>query len=284
MNKSKKGSLKYLDTSAKLFEELKIQKPVWWTLLKNDDEIYIDIRKNNYINAYFFGGSIVKLEFKKNRFVGEIHQKYFDNHCLSGEIIKNDNKKYVRVNLNALDERMLDSIKKRINEDYLGQRTGERPSEKYIQGKIIKNNPNIIDSEFQYNQNSNNEELRVDLVELSDGVLSFIELKRIDDRRLRIDEKRNSGTPEIIVQINKYREFIKKNEEDIKDYYNRLLKIKQSLGLNVVENKILFVNNNPKLIIANSYSKKTRKRDERIRDIEKLLLKHGIDYTIMPWN
>ena len=92
MNKSKKGSLKYLDTSAKLFEELKIQKPVWWTLLKNDDEIYIDIRKNNYINAYFFGGSIVKLEFKKNRFVGEIHQKYLDNHCLSGEIIKNNNK------------------------------------------------------------------------------------------------------------------------------------------------------------------------------------------------
>ena len=74
------------------------------------------------------------------------------------------------------------------------------------------------------------------------------------------------------------------SEEDIKDYYNRLIKIKQSLGLNVVENKILFVNNNPKLIIANSYSKKTRKRDERIRDIEKLLLKHGIDYTIMPWN
>lgn len=284
MNKSKNGSLKYLDTSAKLFEELKIQKPVWWTLLKNDDEIYIDIRKNNYINAYFFGGSIVKLEFKKNRFVGEIHQKYLDNHCLSGEIIKNNNKKYVRINLNALDETMLDSIKKRINEDYLGPRTGERPSEKYIQGKIIKNNPNIIDSEFQYNQNSNNEELRVDLVELSDGVLSFIELKRIDDRRLRIDEKRNSGTPEIIVQINKYREFIKKNEEDIKDYYNRLLKIKQSLGLNVVENKILFVNNNPKLIIANSYSKKTRKRDERIRDIEKLLQKHGIDYTIIPWN
>jgi len=283
MSKSKKGSLKYLDTSAKLFEELKIQNPVWWTLLKNDDEIYIDIRKNNYINAYFFGGSIVKLEFKKNRFVGEIHQKYFDNHFLSGEIIKNNNKKYVRINLNALDERMLDSIKKRINEDYLRQITGERPAEKYIQGKIINNNPNIIDSEFQYNQNSNNEKLRIDLVELSEGVLSFIELKRIDDCRLRVDEKRNPVTPEIIAQICKYREFIKKHEDDIKDYYYKLLKIKQSLGLIVLENKILFINYTPKLIIADSYVKKALKREQRIRDIEKLLQKNNIDYTIIPW-
>ena len=63
---------------------------------------------------------------------------------------------------------------------------------------MIKGNSNYIDSEFQFNQDPEIGKLRIDLIELSGGVLSFVELKGISDSRLRNDSIRNPNTPEII--------------------------------------------------------------------------------------
>jgi flagellar biosynthesis chaperone FliJ len=87
--------------------------------------------------------------------------------------------------------------------------------------------------------------------------------------------------PEIIEQMHKYQLFINRYGDEIKDYYKKLIEIKQSLGLTTVENTNLKLNKTPKLIIANTYRKMTKPREDRISDIKKLLELNNIDYEIV---
>ena len=45
-------------------EELKKQSPEWWFLLREDEDLYIEIRKDNYINAYYLGGAVAKIYYE----------------------------------------------------------------------------------------------------------------------------------------------------------------------------------------------------------------------------
>lgn len=75
MTKKMKGTFLTLNPKAKIFEELKTQQLKWWSLLREDNELYIEIRKDNYINVYYYGGSVAKIVYA-NGFVAETHQKY----------------------------------------------------------------------------------------------------------------------------------------------------------------------------------------------------------------
>lgn len=296
MIKPAKGSLQSLDPSAKLFVELKKQNPVWWSLLCNDKEVYIHIRKDNYINAYYYGGSIFKLEYKRGEFVGEIHHKYYE------ELLPNSNPKktYLRIDLNKFDKSTLEHIKKKISEEYSERKVKNEGSEmeehngyseKYIQGEMIINNPNIIDSEFQFNLDTEADKLRIDLTELSNGTLTFNELKLITDSRLRKGNNHSENSkiiktePEIIGQMKKYNNFITNNHSEIEEYYKKLLEIRESLGLNIGDSKLVNVSDKAKLTIINTYkqeilSKGKTERSEKIKEIHN---KVEIDFEIINW-
>lgn len=281
MTKKMKGTFLSLNPKAEIFEEIRIQQPQWWTMLCEDHELYIEIRKDNYINVYYFGGSVARIDYK-NGFVAETHQKYLGDDKPRGKTKKGKDKfQYDPIDLTTLNEIKIADIKNRIKSDYLRHIDNENPAEKWIQGKMIKESTNYIDSEFQFNQDAEIGKLRIDLIELSEGVLSFVELKGIFDSRLRNDVKRNLRVPEIIEQMGKYQLFIYRYEDNIKEYYKKLIEIKQSLGLATVDNTNLTLNKTPKLIIANTYSKKTKQREDRISDIKKLLDVNNIDYEIV---
>lgn len=276
-----KGNFGSLNPGASIFVEIKNQQPNWWTLFRSDKELYIDIRKDNYINVYYFGGSIAKICYKKG-FKAETHQKYLGDKIPRGKTKNGTDKfEYVPIDLNHLNETKLAEIKKYIKSDYLRHINNEKPAEKWVQGKMIKGNSNYIDSEFQFNQDSSIGNLRIDLIKLSGDVLTFIELKVISDSRLRNDEKRNTNIPEIIEQMKKYKLFINKYEADIIDYYKKHLEIKKSLSLTSISITNLTLNKTPKLIIANTYTEMTIGRVARIRDIKKLLDNNNIDYEIV---
>lgn len=269
-----------INPDAKLFKELKKQMPDWWIRLIRDNELYIDIRKDNSINVYHYGGSLARIEYKGNNFKAKVHQKYLGDLNPRGKTKKGTDKfEYDLINLSSFDKSRIESIKAKIKKIYSKRIDNERPSEKWIQGKLILENNKYIDSEFQFNKDPKIGKLRIDLIELLSDRLSFVELKVITDSRLRNDKKRNSKIPEIIEQMEKYQLFINLYKKDIKEHYKKLIQIKESLK--ILNSTYDFeLNLKPKLLIVNTYTKMTTKREERVFDIKKLLDNNNIDYQI----
>jgi len=79
-----KGTFLSLNPKAKIFEEIKIQTPQWWNLLCNDKDLYVEIRKDNYINIYYYGGSLAKIYYL-NGFVAKTHQNIWVTLFLAGK-------------------------------------------------------------------------------------------------------------------------------------------------------------------------------------------------------
>lgn len=269
------GVFNSLDPHAEIFKQIKMQQPIWWRLFNEDKDLYVDIRKDNYVNVYYRGGSIAKIIYKKG-FIAKIHQKYLGDNIPCGKTKKgNDKFKYKNIELNQLTKEKIEEIKELVKKP----RKNNETSEKEIQGKLKMGNPNYIDSELQYNRDG---KLRIDLVEISnDGVLQFVELKGISDSRLRKDEKRNKKKPEIMEQMKTYQSFIRKYEKDIIKYYTNLITVKKDLGLIKTNYPNLTLNKKPKLLIVDTYSKITEGKERRIADIKKLLKNQHINYEIV---
>lgn len=234
-----------LDVKADIFEQLKSldNNAIWWTNLKSDNDIYIDIRKGNELNVYYNGGNILKITNKKC----EIHYKYIpletDNDydyvpvVIDGKNAEIDTSK-IKFGINNFDKKTLSNIKRNISLHY------PNASEKAIQGYYATNkkdkNGIILDTEFAFNDKDN---LRIDMAYLdcsdkSKPILYFVELKTINDKRLypqptNVSEKlvqiENGNT--IDVQLKRYHDFIIANKTDLLEYYKKVFDIKKDLGL-----------------------------------------------------
>lgn len=73
-----KTELKVLTVNDKLFQKLITETPQWWQILKNDKEIYYEIRKDSTIDVYYNGGCIIgglSID-NSSRFIWQTHTKY----------------------------------------------------------------------------------------------------------------------------------------------------------------------------------------------------------------
>ncbi len=269
----KRTCLKIKSTS--LFKELSEHAPKWWELLKQDKEIYIEIRKDGYMDAYYNGGAIVKeLRYSSSDFKAKIHAKYL------GE--KGD--KYTKCPLDILDEKLLEKIKKIIREEHYPQ-----GSEKGIQAKLIGTDGFYLDSEFQYDKD------RIDLVWLDvvDKKIIFQELKHISDARLlkKIDKKglANFDDEDILRQMQKYEKIIEEKKNDLLEYFKELFKKKKELGIlskkmdAISDLSDYTIEGKPKLLIVDyeePYAENSRKA-QRKKNIESKLKKNNISYSFI---
>lgn len=268
-----KVTFETLNPEAPLFTELsKKGEYEWWEKMKNHSDLYVEIRKDNNINVYYQGGSVVKLHYcsKHKKIQAFTHPKYLGK----------EGKKYV----NCIDylDKSFESILENIRTNY-SQKKGiskENLSEKYIQGNIIiAHRGNYIDSEFAYNDNLL--DIRVDLVECIAGELRFVELKRLDDgRMLKITEE----APEVVTQVNNYRKFIEMYENAIVNYYKKLWDIKKCLELPVTDICPCTLSKDPLLLIFNRWTKTTERGETRRKThtqrMEEILKREGIKYII----
>ena len=270
-------TLKSDSLTFKMFKSSDYENTTWKQLKKYllaDKNVYWDVRKDNYINAYFEGANLMRLHYcsKHKEMQAKIHERYLGG---KGKQYK-DLIKWLD-GKNVLEE--LNKIKKNIQNDY-SKKNGidkEKWSESFIKSQYVLNNrSSCLDSEFAYK--NDDFDIRIDVVKCIDGEIKFVEIKRLDDNRmLKIDD----ASPEVISQMNDYKEFIQANKKDILDYYKKLWGIKKDLGL-LPKSMICptKVNEKPELYIFNRWEKPHYKRDIHKNRVEELLKREKISYII----
>ena len=262
-----KATFETLNPDAPLFSELKSGKYAWWENIKKNHDLYIEIRKDNNINVYFQGGSVVKLHYcsKHKKIQAFTHRKYLYGNGTGYAECSLDND--------------LETIINNIPNMYSGKKGYEKEnlSEKYIQSQYIINyHSKYIDSEFAYKDDSL--DIRIDLIECINGELRFVELKTIDDSRML---KRNEDNPEVVEQVEAYKNFISNYKpEKIVEYYQKVWEIKKDLGLTIPEERPSSLAEKPLLLIFNRWTHSTSKRINHTQRLKEILDREKIDYVI----
>lgn len=265
-----------LKPEAKIFHELN-NNPHWWKQFKEDSSLYIEVRKDNQVNVYFEGGSIARIHYcSKNRKLQVfIHHKYL------GIPKPADNNLYVEYSdkISSCLNDVLDRVKTVYSQkgSIDGVVPKEKWSEKYIQGTlIVQSRQYHLDSEFAYNDSETSN--RIDLVRCSDGMVTFVELKRMGDNRMLHE---TDATPEVVYQMNRYKQFIEKYSSQLLEYYQKLYDIKKILELPVPESRPVCINPIPELLIFDCWEKNTKGRDEHRRRLCEILQKEDVKFSIM---
>ena len=279
-----------LNHSHKLFEQLKHNAPDWWRCVVDCNEVYIDIRKDNTINIYYQGASLAKIEFQKGGIKATCHPKYLYGDDVAkfyknGHAIYQPCEEELRTLANSECRLLKNAQLFYTNKDDKESKNPEDKAEKKLQGDIVcKNRELYIDSEFAHRyQEGLRHTIRIDLVRVKDNKIQFVELKRIQDNRLL--HKEGSKTPEIITQIEEYRNFIEENKDAILAYYKNLITIRRALGLPTTSTDIetLSIDTEPHLEIHNLYVKDSKQREDRIKKIRDLL-DTKVKYEIISHN
>lgn len=276
-----KNSFDALNEECRLWQELENNPPQWWKNILTDKELYVEIRKDNYINVYYYGGNVAIIRWKSGKIIAETHRKYLGK--------SNDTDLYQDCIVMLQNKNGLESIKEKIRLEYhkfsKRKATDEQnavyiSNEKWIQGELKLRFPkHYVDSEFAY-RIGKSKLIRFDLVKLKGNILTFIELKLITDSRLRSKKKE----PEIIEQMTKYSGFIHEQAEVLKNYYVKLLRIKKRIGLWDGKIDIEHVAMKPILLIVNTYNVKlSPRREKRKKDIEELKKRNIFETVIIDY-
>lgn len=255
-----------LKTDAPIFLELG-KEPGWWKRFKEDASLYIEIRKDNQVNVYFQGGSVARIHYCSK------HEKLqvFTHHKYLGEAAPSRGGLYIECS--ARIEGCLEDVLERVKKEYSqkhqvgGIVPKEKWSEKYIQGTLIVQSRHChLDSEFAYIDGEANN--RIDWIKCDNGMVTFVEVKRMDDGRMLHE---TDATPEVVFQMNRYKQFIAKYSSQLLLYYQKLYEIKKSLGLPVPDSKPISINRDPELLIFDRWEKKTKDRDIHRSRVFKIL-------------
>jgi hypothetical protein len=219
----------FLNPSDGTFVELKAGNYPWWDNLKKNENISIQVRKDNTIDVYYNGGAILrslKYNDQEKEFSAVIHPKYIplerDNEYMALSLTKNNVKildSFDPMGFSNFESAELKKIMGRVKKYH------DSESEKAIQYKFATGDHCIIDTEFQLDDS------RIDLVRLDENSkkIVFVEIKTIDDSRLFSDPKKDDKN--IYHQLKKYHDFVNANEAALLKYYEKVLQIKNDLGL-----------------------------------------------------
>ena len=273
-----------LKPEAKIFQELK-KNPSWWARFKNDSSLYIEIRKDNQVNVYFEGGSVARIHYcsKHKKLQVFTHHKYLNLPApsksnayieCSGII---DEPKETNSEILVCDK-VIERVKTCYSQKHAinGIVDKEKWSEKFIQGTLITQSSDFhLDSEFAYNDATDKN--RIDLIRCDNGVITFVELKRIADGRMlhKTDE-----SPEIVDQMNRYKDFITKYSVELLAYYQKLYDVKAELGLPVPQIRPSSINPEPHLLIFDNWTKITERNKIHLERLIDILNREHINFNI----
>ncbi len=190
------------------------RKGGWWRNLVDDQGTFLAIR-NDSVNVYYRGCSLIRLEFNNNRLQGYVHYKYLVHPDLG------DAKEYIPVlgGMTQLeDHRSLIFLEDLANVGRLKDAVEPYAEEekKGVQ-EIIRNNPNVLDVEVAISDTGTAP--RIDLAALHevDGRVEvrFYEAKLFSNPELRASQR----DPKVIDQIGTYSRLLSAQRTDIEASY-----------------------------------------------------------------
>lgn len=229
-----------LNPEHELFNQLVLKKPIWWeNIKKNKKTIYVDVRKDNYLDVYYNGGAILNLSYA-NGFKGKIHFEYiplviqgggsyvpfrFLNDCI--EIDTRGKVDFAKLDNFSVNGRGIRALQKRIGNFF------PPSSEKGIQADFVLNNSSFLDTEFQYTYNKINVRFDLIWVDVDLKKLFVVELKTIGDPRLYFNDKsrESMGYNKIDSQLIKYQSFLTTQNQNLVDHYKRVFEVKKRLDI-----------------------------------------------------
>lgn len=241
----------------------------WWQGIVDDKELFIAIR-NEYINVYYKGNSLLKLSFVNGEFLAETHYKYLIRPNVKPFLIKTSaNMAFIpNGTKGVLDNYLIHNLSeiksiKTASASYSG-------TEKEGIQKIILSNDNIVDLEIALTQEAEEDEMnpeqgrkssakRIDFAALqkkdSYYELIFFEAKDFSNKDLRA---KGSAVPEVIQQINNYEKLLNQYQEDIINSYRLVCSnlceilpnnLHKKMILGVAEGASMKVNVEPRLVV-----------------------------------
>lgn len=269
-----------LDADAYLFRYLSKENNVeWWQKILNDEELYVNIRKNNRINVYFRGASVMELSWTRENIVrASIHKEYIS---LRNGLLGSDD--YFKTFQPEEIVKRIDEIKQNII-NYKQPNNPEGASEKTIQGLMYVKG-GYIDTEFEFVREMPNRLItRIDFTTITpEGLIEFVELKRISDNRL-LKKDTNLKKEEIRTQIRDYNDFIAKHKEDIANYYKQIQIVMRNIGVcnPLCDVNITGVSPDTRLYFAGYADGKAShpKRRDRVAAIKQIMIEEHIKSNI----
>ncbi len=196
----------------------------WWKAMADEPQLFIGIR-DEYLNVYWKGNSLLKLSMQDDRLCGEVHYKYMLRpETVSSPYLTFEEGKLQRADpadffLSDLSD--IASLKRSANAYASEEKIGVH--------KIVMSNANIIDVEVAFGTENGDSGARVaqriDFAALQMGAqgpeLVFFEAKSFNNPELRSDG--DAPTP-VLRQLKSYQDFLghAQSQEDVIRSYQQV--------------------------------------------------------------
>lgn len=191
----------------------------WWADIVNDPQTFVAIRKD-YINVYYRGASLVRVEHSKDGIAAHIHYKYL----LAPSLPKR--KQYVRFGASGeVDE---PSTLRGIVRDRIDSAALKAAARNYVGDEksgvhaiSLKSANAVVDVEIAISKGGRAP--RIDIASLVDDgdtiAVRFFEAKAFSSGELRAE---NDVPPAVVKQINAYSVLVRERESQIVSSYQRM--------------------------------------------------------------
>ena len=197
----------------------------YWRRFVDDPDLFLAIR-DNYVNLYYRGNSLLRLEWKPDnkRIVGQTHYKYLLKPSRKGSEyveIKGGNAQLPKKVAELFSTTVTDlNALKRASRVYAGdEKTGVH--------QIVMQNALVLDLEIAFG--GGRSAPRIDLAALQvtaeGATLVFYEAKHFSNPALR-----SSGDPEVLAQVENYSKLLKEHGQLLQDRYSAVCRNLSDLG------------------------------------------------------
>ncbi len=195
----------------------------WWRHMADDPDLFLGVR-DNILNVYYRGNSLVLISYEAGRLIGRTHYKY---------LLKPRSRLcYIRSKEGRFDwpdgvagEFLLQDLNdlatlKAASLPYAGvEKTGVHC--------ILQSNPNVVDIEIAFEDNGEEDNpasaLRIDFAALQESgagnALVFFEAKHVSNPELRAS---GTASPPVLDQVRNYEQFLAQHQQELEVSYRQI--------------------------------------------------------------